>query len=128
MAIYEVHMGSWQRVPEEGQRPLTYREMAPKLASYVKETGFTHVEFMPVMEHPFDGSWGYQTTGYFAPTSRYGPPQDFMALVDILHQNSIGVILDWVPSHFPTDEHGLGVFDGTHLYENADPPTRFNPD
>ena len=127
-SIYEVHLGSWMRVPEEGSRPLTYRELAPKLCEYVERMGFTHVEFLPVMEHPFYGSWGYQTTGYFAPTSRYGTPQDFMYLVDTLHQHGIGVILDWVPSHFPTDEHGLGFFDGTHLYEHADPRKGFHPD
>ena len=128
MSIYEVHIGSWQRVPEEDNRPLTYREIAPRLADYVREMGFTHVQFLPVMEHPFFGSWGYQTTGYFAPTSRYGTPQDFMYLVDLLHQNGIGVILDWVPSHFPGDEHGLVYFDGTHLYEHADPRKGFHPD
>ena len=121
ISIYEVHAGSWRRVPEEGNRPLTYREMAAPLAEHVLHTGFTHVEFLPVMEHPFYGSWGYQTTGYFAPTSRYGTPQDFMWLIDYLHQRGIGVILDWVPSHFPNDEHGLGYFDGTHLYEHSDP-------
>ncbi len=120
-SIYEVHIGSWRRVPEEGNRPLTYREIAPYLVDYVKEMGFTHVEFMPVMEHPFYGSWGYQTVGYFAPTCRYGTPQDFMYLIDQLHQNGVGVILDWVPSHFPDDEHGLVYFDGTYLYEHADP-------
>ncbi len=128
MAIYEVHPGSWWRSSEEGNRPLTYREMAAQLPEYVKQTGFTHVEFLPVMEHPFFGSWGYQTTGYFAPTSRYGTPQDFMHLVDCLHQNGIGVILDWVPAHFPNDEHGLGFFDGTHLYEHEDPRKGFHPD
>jgi 1,4-alpha-glucan branching enzyme len=128
ISIYEVHIGSWRRKPEEGFRSLTYREMAPLLAEHVKETGFTHVEFLPVMEHPFYGSWGYQTTGYFAPTSRYGTPQDFMYLVDHLHQNGIGVILDWVPSHFPTDGHGLGYFDGTHLYEHMDSRLGFHPD
>src|SRR6266487_3838834 len=121
ISIYEVHLGSWMRVPEEHNRPLTYRETAPRLAEYVQRMGFTHVEFLPVMEHPFYGSWGYQTTGYFAPTSRYGSPQDFMYLIDYLHQHGIGVILDWVPSHFPTDGHGLAYFDGTHLYEHADP-------
>ena len=128
MSVYEVHLGSWRRVPEDGNRPLTYGELAPQLADYVQECGFTHVEFMPVMEHPFYGSWGYQVTGYFAPTSRYGTPQDFAYLVDYLHQRGIGVILDWVPSHFPTDQHGLDYFDGTHLYEHADPRQGFHPD
>ena len=128
VTVYEVHIGSWMRVPEEHNRPLSYRELAPKLADYVELLGFTHVEFLPVMEHPFYGSWGYQTTGYFAPTSRYGTPQDFMYLVDHLHQRGIGVILDWVPSHFPTDGHGLGYFDGTHLYEHADPRKGLHPD
>jgi 1,4-alpha-glucan branching enzyme len=128
MSVYEVHLGSWRRVPEEGDRFLNYRELAPLLAEHVQRLGFTHVEFMPVMEHPFYGSWGYQTTGYFAPTSRYGPPQDFMFLVDYLHKNGIGIILDWVPSHFPADEHGPGFFDGTHLYEHADPRRGFHPD
>jgi 1,4-alpha-glucan branching enzyme len=127
-AIYEVHLGSWMRVPEEHNRPLTYPETAKRLAEYVVFMGFTHVEFLPVMEHPFYGSWGYQTTGYFAPTSRYGTPQDFMYLVDYLHQHGIGVILDWVPSHFPSDEHGLAFFDGTHLYEHADSRQGFHPD
>ena len=128
IAIYEVHLGSWRRVPEEGHRPLTYRELAPKLAEHITYLGFTHVEFLPVMEHPFYGSWGYQTTGYYAPTSRYGTPQDLMYLIDYLHQRGIGVILDWVPSHFPTDEHGLGYFDGTHLYEHADMRQGLHPD
>ena len=127
-SIYECHLGSWMRIPEEGQRPLTYTELAPKLVAYMEKMGFTHVEFMPIMEHPFYGSWGYQVTGYFAPTSRYGSPQDLMGLIDALHQAGIGVILDWVPSHFPTDEHGLGYFDGTHLYEHADPRKGFHPD
>lgn len=128
ISVYEVHLGSWMRVPEEGNRPLTYRELAPKLAEYVQKMGFTHVEFLPVMEHPFYGSWGYQTSRYFAPTSRYGTPQDFMYLIDYLHQHDIGVILDWVPSHFPADEHGLVYFDGTHLYEHADPRRGLHPD
>ncbi len=128
ISIYEVHLGSWRRNPGEENRPLSYRETAPALAQYVKEMGFTHVEFLPVMEHPFYGSWGYQTTGYFAPSSRYGSPQDFMFLVDTLHQNQIGVILDWVPSHFPSDEYGLTYFDGTYLYEHADSRKGFHPD
>ncbi|MFC2009664.1 1,4-alpha-glucan branching protein GlgB [Chloroflexota bacterium] len=128
IAVYEVHLGSWMRSTDEGGRSLTYRELAPKLAEHIKNMGFTHVEFLPVMEHPFAGSWGYQTTGYFAPTSRYGTPQDFMYLIDYLHQYGIAVILDWVPSHFPTDEHGLGFFDGTHLYEHAYTQKGFHPD
>ncbi len=128
ISIYEVHLGSWRRVPEENNRFLTYREMAPILAEYVKSMGFTHVEFLPVTEHPFYGSWGYQTVGYFAPTSRYGTPQDFMFLIDTLHQNGIGIIMDWVPSHFPTDEHGLAYFDGSHLFEHADTRQGFHPD
>jgi len=128
ISTYEVHLGSWRRVPEEGHRFLTYRELAPYLAQYVKEMGFTHVEFLPIMEHPFYGSWGYQTLGYFAPSSRYGTPQDFMYLVDHLHKYGIGVILDWVPSHFPSDEFGLVYFDGTHLYEHADPKKGFHPE
>ncbi len=128
MSLYEVHLGSWMRVPAEGNRPLTYREMAPKLAEYVRRLAFTHVELLPVMEHPFAGSWGYQSTGYFAPTSRFGTPQDFMFLVDTLHQHGIGVILDWVPSHFPADEHALAYFDGTHLYEHADRRQGLHPD
>ena len=128
ISIYEVHLGSWRRMPEEKYRSLYYRELAEPLARYVREIGFTHVEFMPLTEHPFFGSWGYQTTGYFAPTSRYGSPQDLMFLIDYLHQQGIGVILDWVPSHFPNDEHGLGYFDGTHLFEHADPQQGFHPD
>jgi 1,4-alpha-glucan branching enzyme len=127
MAVYELHVGSWRHVDGE-HRSLNYRELAPVLADYVVEQGFTHVELLPLMEHPFYGSWGYQTTGYFAPTSRFGTPQDLMSLVDTLHQAGVGVILDWVPSHFPTDEHGLGYFDGTHLYEHADPRKGHHPD
>ena len=125
-AVYEVHLGSWRR-DDAGLLP-TYREIAAPLAQYVKEMGFTHVELMPITEHPFYGSWGYQTTGYFAPSARYGTPQDFKHLVDVLHQNGIGVILDWVPSHFPDDRHGLARFDGTHLYEHADPRRGFHPE
>lgn len=128
MSIYEVHLGSWMRVPEEGGRSLSYREIAPRLAEHVKRCGFTHIELLPITEHPFFGSWGYQTTGFFAPTSRYGTPQDFMYFVDYLHQHGIGIILDWVPSHFPTDGFGLSYFDGTHLYEHADPRKGFHPD
>ena len=128
VTVYEVHLGSWMRVPEEGNRFLTYREIAHRLADYAIEMGYTHVELLPVMEHPFYGSWGYQITGFFAPTSRYGSPQDFMFLIDHLHQRGIGVILDWVPSHFPSDEHGLGYFDGSHLYEHADARQGFHPD
>ncbi|MDP9172862.1 MAG: 1,4-alpha-glucan branching protein GlgB [Planctomycetota bacterium] len=128
ISVYEMHLGSWMRVPEEGNRFLTYRELAPKLGKYLIDRGFTHVEFMPVMEHPFYGSWGYQTTGYFAPTSRYGSAQDLMFLIDSLHQQGIGVILDWVPSHFPTDEHGLEYFDGTHLFEHEDARKGFHPE
>jgi 1,4-alpha-glucan branching enzyme len=126
-AVYELHLGSWRRNVEEN-RFLTYKELAHYLTDYLKETGFTHVEFLPVMEHPFSGSWGYQITGYFAPTSRYGTPQDLMYLIDTLHQNGIGVILDWVPSHFVSDEQGLVYFDGTHLYEHQDPKKGFHPD
>jgi 1,4-alpha-glucan branching enzyme len=121
ISIYEVHLGSWMRVPNEGNRWLTYRELADKLGAYVQSLGYTHVELLPVSEHPLDMSWGYQTTGYFAPTSRFGTPQDFMHFVDALHRRGIGVILDWVPGHFPRDEFALGYFDGTHLYEHDDP-------
>jgi 1,4-alpha-glucan branching enzyme len=126
ISIYEVHLGSWRRKPDGTW--LCYRELAPQLIEHVERCGFTHVEFLPVMEHPFYGSWGYQSTSYFAPTARYGAPQDFMFLIDELHQHGIGVILDWVPSHFPTDGHALSYFDGTHLYEHADPRLGFHPD
>ncbi len=121
ISIYEVHLGSWMRAPDDGNRMLTYRELAHRLVDYVRDTGFTHVELLPVMEHPLDESWGYQVTGHFAPTSRHGTPEDFMYFVDYCHQHGVGVILDWVPAHFPSDAHGLAFFDGTHLYEHADP-------
>ncbi len=127
-SVYEVHLASWKRKVEEGMRSLTYAELAAELVPYVKEMGFTHVEFMPVMEHPFGGSWGYQGLGYFAPTSRFGTPQDYMQLVEAFHNEGIGVILDWVPSHFPGDAHGLYRFDGTALYEHEDPRKGFHPD
>ena len=127
-SIYELHLGSWRRVPQEHNRWLSYRELAHAVADYVTDLGFTHVELLPVMEHPFYGSWGYQVTGYFAPSARYGTPQDFMYFVDHLHQRGIGVILDWVPSHFPSDEFALARFDGTHLYEHADPRQGFHPE
>ncbi|APV44431.1 1,4-alpha-glucan branching enzyme [Dehalogenimonas formicexedens] len=128
VSIYELHLGSWKRAEGQGNRWMTYREIAPELADYVTRTGFTHVELLPVMEHPFYGSWGYQITGYFAPTSRYGSPQDLMYLIDYLHQRGIGVILDWVPSHFPDDRHGLAYFDGSHLYEHEDPRQGLHPE
>ena len=128
MSTYEMHLGSWRRVEEENYRSLSYRELAPQLAEHLERLGFTHVEFLPVMDHPFFGSWGYQITGYFAPSGNYGTPQDLMYLIDYLHQRGIGVILDWVPSHFPSDEHGLGYFDGTHLYEHADSRQGYHPE
>lgn len=127
-SVYEVHFGSWRRKVEEDNRSLTYGEMKTELVRYVKDLGFTHIEFLPLMEHPFYGSWGYQLTGYFAPSSRYGPPEQLMELIDAFHNEGIGVILDWVPSHFPGDAHGLFRFDGTHLYEHADPRKGFHPD
>ncbi len=126
-SVYEVHLGSWKK-KEGGVASLSYRELATELVDYVKEMGFTHVELLPVMEHPYFPSWGYQITGYFAPTSRFGLPEDFKFLVDSLHQAGIGLILDWVPSHFPNDAHGLADFDGTHLYDHADPRQGFHPD
>jgi 1,4-alpha-glucan branching enzyme len=128
MSVYEIHAGSWKRHSGQGNRSLTYREMAEDLVPYIKEMGFTHVEFMPIMEHPYEPSWGYQVLGYFAPSSRFGTPQDFMHLMDTFHQNGVGVILDWVPSHFPMDAHGIYEFDGTHLYEHADPRQGYHPD
>ena len=128
ISIYEVHLGSWGRIVTPGKRFPTYDELADPLADHVLAHGFTHVELLPVMEHPFYGSWGYQTTGYFAPTARYGRPEDLMTMVDRLHQRGVGVIFDWVPSHFPTDAHGLARFDGTHLYEHADPRQGYHPD
>jgi 1,4-alpha-glucan branching enzyme len=128
MSIYEVHLGSWRRNPADGNRSLSYLELADELADYVTDLGFTHVELMPVMEHPFGGSWGYQVTGYFAPTSRFGTPDDFRCFVDRLHRNGVGVLLDWVPAHFPRDDWALALFDGTHLYEHADPRRGAHPD
>ncbi|HEX4803824.1 MAG TPA: 1,4-alpha-glucan branching protein GlgB [Myxococcaceae bacterium] len=128
LAVYEVHIGSWRRVQNDGDRPLSYRELAQPLADYVIETGFTHVEFLPVGEHPFGGSWGYQVTGFYAPTARYGHPDDLRYLINYLHQRGIGVIVDWVPAHFPGDEHGLARFDGTALYEHEDPRKGVHPD
>jgi len=128
MAIYEMHLGSWRRIEQEGNRSLSYRELAPQLADYLQKLDYTHVEFMPVMDHPFFGSWGYQITGFFAPSGNFGTPQDLMYLIDYLHQRAIGVILDWVPSHFPSDEHGPAFLDGTHLYEHADSRQGYHPE
>ena len=128
VSIYELHLGSWMRDSTPPHLSLGYRAMAPKLAEYVQKLGFTHVEFMPLTEHPFYGSWGYQVTGYFSATSRYGTPQDLMYLIDYLHQHDIGVIIDWVPSHFATDQHALAFFDGSHLYEHSDPRQGYHPD
>ncbi|MGH9182187.1 MAG: 1,4-alpha-glucan branching enzyme, partial [Acidimicrobiales bacterium] len=128
MSVYEVHLGSWRRVPEDDHRPLSYRELADQLPDYVADLGFTHVELMPVAEHPFGPSWGYQVSSYFAPTARQGGPDDFRALVDALHQRGIGVLVDWVPAHFPRDEWALARFDGTALYEHEDPRRGSQPD
>ena len=128
VAIYEVHLGSWRRAPEEGARVLTYGELADTLIPYVKEMGFTHLELMPVSEYPFDGSWGYQPTGLYAPTSRHGSPDDFRDFVTRCHAEGIGLIQDWVAGHFPNDPHGLASFDGTHLYEHQDPREGLHPD
>jgi len=121
LSIYEVHLGSWMRNSEDDSRVLTYQEAGDKLVAYVLEMGYTHVQFLPLASHPYDPSWGYQVTGYFSPTARFGSPDDLMGLVDKLHVNKIGVLLDWVPAHFPTDSHALANFDGTCLYEYADP-------
>ncbi|HYD18623.1 MAG TPA: 1,4-alpha-glucan branching protein GlgB [Patescibacteria group bacterium] len=128
ISVYELHLGSWRQRPEDYNRALSYTELADELVAYIQHMGFTHVELMPIMEHPFGGSWGYQVTGYYAPTRRYGDPQELMLLIDRLHQAGIGVLLDWVPSHFPDDQHGLSYFDGTHLFEHADPRQGFHPD
>jgi 1,4-alpha-glucan branching enzyme len=128
VTVYEVHLGSWRRIPEDNHRWLTYRELADQLIPYVKDLGYSHIELLPVMEHPYDGSWGYQTLGYFAATSRYGSPADFMEFIDLCHHAGLGVFLDWTPAHFPRDAHGLANFDGSHLYEHADPRQGSHPD
>ncbi|SFH37794.1 1,4-alpha-glucan branching enzyme [Palleronia marisminoris] len=128
MSVYEVHLGSWKRIAEEGNRPLSYKEAAEELVDYVHDMGFTHIELLPVSEYPFDGSWGYQPVGLFAPTIRFGPPHEFRDLVDAAHRKGLGILLDWVPGHFPSDPHGLGLFDGTHLYEHSDPREGFHQD
>src|SRR5436190_1739682 len=128
MSIYEVHLGSWRRNPLEGNRSLNYLELADELSDYVNDLGFTHVELLPIMEHPFSGSWGYQVTGYFAPTSRFGTPDDYKCFVDRMHRNGVGVILDWVPAHFPRDDWALAQFDGTALYEHGEPRRGAHPD
>ena len=128
MSVYELHLGSWRRRPEDHNRYLSYRELADELVPYVRDMGYTHIELLPISEHPFDGSWGYQPIGLFAPTSRFGTPEDFANFVSRFHEAGIGVLVDWVSAHFPTDAHGLGRFDGTALYEHEDPRLGFHKD